>query len=129
MRHTFLGTAHLNKMAAGVPFEVPLLEQRPVASRKRKRIIQRLSIGLSRQKKRKFPFSRVKEALGALDMETIENQLSILEVHSIVIRPTNRTVELVRTFSERARLFMNDSCALTTDEIAAIEVNANQLTD
>ena len=78
--HTFLGAAHLNKSAAEVSIELPVQEPQPAASRKRKRIIERLALGLTPLKKRKFAFSRVKEALGGMDMTTIEEQVRILEV-------------------------------------------------
>ena len=129
MRHTFLGAAHLNKSAAQIPIEVPLQEPHPAASRKRKRIIERLALGLTPLKKRKFPFSRVKEALNDIEAATIDVQVRILEVQSIVVRPSNRTVELARSFSARAHTYMKESCAMSNNDIIALEANANLLTD
>ena len=129
MRYTLIGSAHLNKFTSGIPNEVPVLEPLQAASNKRKRIIERLSEGLTGAKRRRFPLSRVKEALRAIQPTMIENQVRILESHAIVSKPSNRTVELVRRFSERARVYMSVSCDLTEQEIVTIEENMTELQD
>ena len=129
MRYTLIGSAHLNKFTCGIPNEVPVLEPHQAASNKRKLIIERLSEGLTPAKKRRFPLSRVKEALRAIQPTMIENQVRILESHAIVSKPSNRTVELVRRFSQRARVYMSGSCDLTEQEIVTVEENMTELQD
>ena len=129
MRYTLIGAAHLNKYASGLDNADPILEPLPEASRKRKRIIERLALGLTPAKKRKFPLSRVKEALRADDPNSIEEQACILESHGVVVRPTSRSVELVRSLSARVRRYMFASCALSYAQIASVEEKAAELID
>ena len=129
LRYTLLGTRHLNKFTAGIYNENPVIEPLPVASRKRKRIIQQLAEGPSLAKKRKFPLSWVKEALRGVSLGIVEDQVRILESHAVVVRPTKRSVQLVRAFSDRARAYMIGNCAFTYAEIANVEEDAAALTD
>ena len=129
MRYTIIGAAHLNTLTSEGMNANPVLEHLPAASLKRKRIIERLALGLTRDKKRRFPLSRVKEALGRENSSCVEDQVTILESHSIVVRPTNRTVQLVRAFSALARNYMVANCALTDADVVSVERNAALLTD
>ena len=67
--------------------------------------------------------------MNGFSLQVIENQVCILESHAVVTRPTKRSVSLVRTFSDRARAYMVDSCDLTYVEIAKVEEDASHLTD
>lgn len=129
IRYTLIGAAHLNQYASGIHNAEPILEPVLAASRKRKRIIERLALGLTRLKKRKFPLSRVKEALGTDDPNSIEEQVCILVTHGILVRPTSRSVELVRTFSARVRNYIVANCGLSYTQLAAVEEQAEDLTD
>ena len=129
LRYTQLGARHLNKFSAGVSNDNPVLEPLPVASNKRKRLILRLGEGHTRAKKRRFPFSRVKEAVRAESLQIVEDQVRILESHAIVECPSKRSVQLVRSFSDRAQAYMVESCGLTYVEIAQLEVDAADLRD
>ena len=129
IRYTLIGAAHLNQYASGIHNAEPILEPVLAASRKRKRIIERLALVLTRLKKRKFPLSRVKEALGTDDPNSIEEQVCILVTHGILVRPTSRSVELVRTFSARVRNYIVANCGLSYTQLAAVEEQAEDLTD
>ena len=129
LRYGLLGSLHLNKVAACVPQNIPVLESLQQASRKRKRIVERLSVGLSPRKLRKFPISRVKTALGDLTSITVDNQIRILESHDVVFRPTRRSVELTRMFSATSRAYLIASCNYTAPEVARLELIAADLTD
>ena len=75
MRYTLLGSFHLNNYAAGAPRDAPVLSNTIASSNKRKRIVDRLSIGLTGAKRRRFPLSRLNESLGEISLQAIENNL------------------------------------------------------
>ena len=107
----------------------PVLKPHNLASRKRKRIVERLARGFSPRKLRKFSVSRVKQALQGIDPTAIEDQVRILEAHDIVLRPTQKTVELMRVFNERSRAYLGSSCAFSIQEIGTLEEAAATLID
>ena len=130
MRYSLLGARHLNKFSVGAPNDMPVREPLvATANNKRKRIISRLAQGYTRAKKRRFPLSRVKDAVGEVSLVVIEDQIRILESHAVVLRPSKRSVQLVRTFSERARAYMVSSCGFTFPEITAVENTVTILID
>ena len=129
MRYTLLGSFHLNNYAAGAPPEAPVLSNTIASSNKRKRIVERLSIGLTGAKRRRFPLSRLNESLGDISLQAIENQLGILETHVIVTCPTRRTVELVRRLSDNAQNYLVNSCGYSQNDLIQLIQAISQLTD
>ena len=129
LRYTILGALHLNKLGASDQNVQPVLEPHNLASRKRKRIVERLARGFSPRKLRKFSVSRVKQAVQGIDPTAIEDQVRILEAHDIVLRPTQKTVELMRVFNERSRAYLGSSCAFSIQEIGTLEEAAATLID
>ena len=99
IRYTIFGALHLNNLAHGVHNASSLFPPTGVQSLIRKRIVQRLSNGFSGNKKRKFFFSNVKESLRQYSREEIEAQICVLETNVVVVRPTNKSVELARSLS------------------------------
>ena len=124
-----LSTLHLNKLAAGLRNAQPVMENQENASRKRFRIVKRLSEGYSRNKKRKFYICKVMEALGDCSKIEIEQQIGILSSHVVVSKPTARTVELVRSLSHAAQTYLLTHCGFTQPQLALLMENSNLLQD
>ena len=97
-----------------------------VLSLKRKRIVDRISQGYTRAKRRRFPFSRLNEALGGITIEQIEEQICILETHDIVTLPTRRSVELSRHLNVGAHDYLVNSCGYGNNDIVML-TQANSL--
>ena len=87
MRYTLFAAFHLNMHAAGGHVNAALLPDAVVLSLKRKRTVDRISLGYTRANRRRFTFSRLDEALGGLTIEQIVEQIYILETHDIVTLP------------------------------------------
>ena len=92
-----------------------------VGKGKRRRIIERLSKGFSGRKRRKFAVSKVKEALRCFKSEDIDIELSLLESHEVIEKPSFRSVRLVREFSLDALTFLQQKCGYDGNEIVALE--------
>ena len=129
IRYTLFGALHLNKLAYGVANVLPLLPPPEVETNKRKRIVLRLSLGLTGAKKRKFIISNVKESLRQYTKETILNQIRFLKSHVVVTRPTNKSVELVRSLSASAREYLRSKCAFSNNELVILDQSNSLLRD
>ena len=129
MHYAVFGVLHLNALAHDKQNVSPLLPAPADGSLKRKRIIQRLSNGFTRNKRRKFFISNVKESLRQIPKEEVEAQIRVLETQVIVFRPTNKSVELVRSLSAAARLYLTNKCAFSDNELTQLDLNNSMLID
>ena len=98
MCYTLLGSFHLNRYATGINLNNPILPDVSLSSIKRKLIMNRLSNGYSRAKRRRFTFSRLNESLGNVNIITLVVEIGILESKAVVFCPSQRSVELFRRF-------------------------------
>ena len=126
MRYSLLAAFHLNMHAADGHVNASLLPDAVVLSLKRKRIVDRLSLGYTRAKRRRITFSRLDEALGGITKEQIEEQIYILETHDIVTLPTRRSVELSRRLNVGAHDYLLNSCGYSNNDIVML-TQANSL--
>ena len=124
IRFCLKGSFHLNKLAAG---SLPSNVHPNADARKRKRIIERMSIGL--RKKRRFPVSKVKESLQSINPMEVENQLEILSTHVIIERPTRKSACLVRQMSEDAERFLKSECLYNEAELNVLKRKVTLLED
>ena len=115
---------HLNKIGAG---SLPSNLQPNADTRKRKRIIERMSIDL--RKKRRFPVSKVKESIQSISSIEVENQLEILSTHVIIERPTRKSACLVRQMSEDAKAFLKSKCLCNEAELNVLKRKVSLLED
>ena len=92
----------------------------PRADRKGKRIVVRLSKGLTANKKRRFTLSKLKHFLGDITQETLENQIHILESHAVVSCPTRKSVELTRDLSLDVQTYLITHCTFTPPQVVDI---------
>ena len=129
MKYTVVGALHLNKLAAGSSHVAELRQPGESGSRKRKRIVLRLSEGLQAAKKRKFAISKVMESFREYSRNVIEKQVSILKSHVVVRQPTHKSVELVRKLSPSARMYLMSDCEFEPQEITLLEQASALLTD
>ena len=67
----------------------PVLQHLPAAPKKRKRIIERLALGLTTAKKRLLLLSRVQNALGRKNKSCVAEHVRILEIHAIILPKKN----------------------------------------
>ena len=104
MRYTLIGTFSLNQYSAGRQQVLSDIPDDQTPSLKRKRILNKLSKGYTINKKRRFAYSRLKEALGnTLSKRFMEEQIEILEANVVITRPTRRSVELSRRLCATAQ--------------------------
>ena len=96
---------------------------------KRKRIVQLLSHGFTRRKRRCFQFSRLNDTLREFPIETIQEQIGILQTHVVVVCPTRRTVELSRNLSANVQIFLKNSCGFSDTELTQLTQNNSILID
>ena len=129
MRYTLLSSLHLNKLAVGYQNAQPVIEPQQGASRKRNRIVTRLSEGYTRNKKRKFFICKVHESMGDCNKIEIEQQIRILETQVVVTKPTSRTVELVRSLSATAQSYLLSKCGFTQAQLDMLIENSALLID
>ena len=87
---------------------------------KRKRIVERLAKGYTSNKRRRFPISKIKESLQSVSASSIEEQLSVLESHVVVEKPTNKSTCLVNALSIDAQSFLKTKCKFTDMEVVAL---------
>ena len=116
MRYTLLGTFHLNKYATGINLNNPILPDASLSSIKRKLIVNRLSDGYSREKRRRFTLSRLNESLRNVNINTLVAEIGILESKAVVSCPTRRSVELSRRFGENTQKYLRLSCGFSQTE-------------
>ena len=124
VRFCLKGSFSLNKLAAG---SLPSNVQPNADARKRKRIIERMSIGL--RKKRRFPVSKVKESIQSINPMEIQNQLEILSTHVIIERPTRKSACLIREMSEDAEKFLKSECLYNEAELNVLKRKISLLED
>ena len=129
MRYTILGALHLNKLAVGSQLNLIIRQETDSSTLNRKRIVCRLSLGFTAEKKRLFLLSRLKDALGGLNITIIEQQIALLESHVIVTCPTRRSVELSRGFSVNAKIYLKNSCGFSNTDIVELLQNITLLID
>ena len=91
--------------------------------------MERLSLGLTAAKKRRFTLSKLSHALGNIPKATIESQIRILESHAVVTCPTRRSVELNRIFSQDVQTYLLVNCSYTQVELITLMHNSEQLND
>ena len=75
MSYALKSVIHLNEFVAGKRGSVPVHASREMANNKRKRIVERLSLGLTAAKRRRFTLSKLSHALGDIPKPTIESPL------------------------------------------------------
>ena len=129
MRYTLVGALHLNKFAAGSRVDSELLLNTQTAAVKRKRVVDRLSQGFTRAKRRCFQLSRLKDALRGFTKQTMEEHVRILESHVVVTCPSRRSVELSRSMSTNAKNYLMTSCGFSEADLAELTLNNSLLTD
>ena len=127
--YTLKSAFHLNQLV-----EPPLPGADPAnvlasGALKRKKIVERLSQGLDRVKKRKFPLSKLNSSFGEYTRPEIETQVNILKSHAVVDKPTNRSVALARSFSITAREYLKKECNFLDTEITELKERNGNLTD
>ena len=101
----------------------------PPANGKRKRIVERLSRGLTANKKRRFSFSKLNHSLGGITLETLENQVRILESHAVVTCPTRKSVELTRNLSLDVQTYLIAHCSFTPAKVVTLMNDSLELHD
>ena len=120
------GTFLLNRLAAGHAIQAPVQAPHLKTSRKRYRLVKRLSEGYGRQKKRRFFYSKLDSAIAEITTQEMEQQLRILKARAIVSSPSHRSVELNRQLSEAATLYLKQHCEYTDEDLAQL-IAANTL--
>ena len=126
--YTLKGAFHLNQLAAQCGGALP--EIPPDSSpRKRKRIVVRLSEGLERARKRKFTISKLKAAFADISRDEIEEQIAILQSHAVVVKPTNKSVELCRAMGATALEFLKTQCNYSPADLETLLVRNSVLTN
>ena len=127
LNYILKGTFLLNRLATGQPLSTVPLRQGSRGSRKRYRIVDRLSQGAGRNKKRRFYISKLLSALNDMGREELTEEVRILQAHAVVNRPTNGSVALERNLSNSAVKYLKDSCEFKTDENIAHILQANDM--
>ena len=128
MTYTLKGVIHLNKLLVGCGFNNIHLELDP-GIKKRHRIVERLSQGLTSNKKRKFAYSKLKHALSDLTNNEISTQIRVLEANGVVVRPTHRSVELMRELPPTTHVYMTEQCGFDEEMLNKVLQNNMMLTD
>ena len=128
MTYTLKGAIHLNKLVVGCGFDNINSELDP-ATKKRCRIVERLSQGLTSNMKRRFAYSKLKHALGDLTNDDISTQVNVLEANGVVVRPTHRSVELVRELPPATHVYMTEHCGFDEGMLITVLQNNMTLTD
>ena len=128
MSYTLKSAFHLNKLVAGCTFD-NIQMNIDADTRKRRRIITRLSQGFSANKKRRFAYSKLKHSLRDISQEDISNQILILEANAVVRRPSHRSVELMRNIHPTAQVYVTEHCGFNQQLLARLLDNNNHLTD
>ena len=128
MTYTLKGAMHLNKLIDGISFDI-IPAELDEETRKRYRIVDRLSHGLTANKKRRFAYSKLKHALGDIEMSDITTQISMLESNGVVKRPSHRSVELMRLFPPAVQVYLTEHCGYNEAKLAALQNDNNLLTD
>ena len=129
MSYALKSVIHLNEFVAGKRGSVPVHASREMANNKRKRIVERLSLGLTAAKRRRFTLSKLSHALGDIPKPTIESQVRILESHAVVTCPTRRSVQLNRILSHDVQAYLLAHCGYTQVELVTLMNNSEQLRD
>ena len=107
MKYTIVGAFHLNKFAAGTSVVDPVDPNVIPVSQKRKRLVIRLSEGLLRIKKRKFPISKLKESFASWTLAELDEQIQILNSHAVVSKPTHELLSLCDVSVRMQRSILN----------------------
>ena len=129
LRYCLHGSFHLNEFASAGAQAGSNANRQDSCSHKRKRIIERMAIGLTNRKKRRFPISKVKEALQSISAVDIDIQLDILTTHVIVERPTRKTACLIRDLSNDADSYLTQHCSFNIQEIRSLKRKISELID
>ena len=129
MTYTLKSVIHLNEFVAGNLGNIPAHSSHDMANNKRKRIVGRLSLGLTATKRRRFTLSKLLHALGDIPKPTIESQARILESHAVVTCPTRRSVQLNSILSHDVQAYLLAHCGYTQVELATLMNNSEQLID
>ena len=124
LEYCVLSSFHLNAFAAG---QGPLVNQLNTESTKRKRIVDRLAKGLTSQKRRRFPISKVKESLQCFTSDEIDQQLNILATHVIVENPSRKSVCLVENLSDNAEIYLKSHCMFKDADIIVLKTMISEL--
>ena len=124
MTYTLKGAMHLNKLVDGCTFEnIPM--QLDENTKKRCRIVDRLSEGFTVNKKRRFAYSKLKHSLGDITMIDISSQVLVLEANGVVKRPSHRSVELVRDLPPLAQIYITEHCGFNAAKLQVLLNNNN----
>ena len=123
------GTFLLNRLAAGNAIESPVQAPHLRTSRKRYRLVKRLSEGYGRQKKRRFFYSKLDSAIAEITTQEMEQQIRILKARAIVSSPSHRSVELNRQLSETATIYLKEHCEYTDEDLPQLLANNILLID
>ena len=129
MTYTLKGAFHLNAYVGKSSGRMPVNIVMPRGDRKRKRIVVRLSKGLTANKKRQFTLSKLKHSLGDITQETLENQIPILESHAVVSCPTRKSAELTRELSLDVQTYLITHCTFTPPQVVEVIHNSLELLD
>ena len=101
-----------------------------IASALSAKLVNKLSLGYIINKRRRFAYSRLKEALGNnISKRFMEEQIEILEANVVITRPTRRSVELSRRLCATAQNYLITSCEYSMDELNILIQNNRLLTD
>ena len=84
IRYCLLGAMHLNRLAAGLIAPLENVNRNIEESKIRKRVVERMCLGFSPRKKRRFPMSKLRAALSKVDDTKLANELRVLETHVII---------------------------------------------
>ena len=71
-----------------------------VPSRKRHRIVERLSKGIDLTKTCKFTFRKFMQCVGSITRQDIEDQIKMLEARTVLISPLIRTPQVLRYLTQ-----------------------------
>ena len=129
MTYTLKSVIHLNEFVAGKRGSIPVHASHDMANNKRKRIVGRLSLGLTAAKRRRFTLSKLSHALGDIPKPTIVSQVRILESHAVVTCPTRRSVQLNRILSHDVQAYLLAHCGYTQVELVTLMNNSEMLRD
>ena len=121
-----MGCLHLNKLVEPQVEPQNIIETNP---RKRKRIIKRMARGYTGQKKRRFTWSKLKEALPGINALLLQEQMSVLVAQEIVEKPTNKSFSLMRQLSAEAQNFLQVECVFHGNEIIHLQHEILDLKD
>ena len=98
-------------------------------SRKRFRLVDRLSQGFGPRKKRKFYISKLDKAIAEMTRAEIEQQIRILKSQAVLTSRSRQSVELERNLNDGALAYLKNECNFSDEHLAKLLNSIELLTN